>query len=392
MGGSTDRRPYISSRAATLQGNSLAELFLLAQERKAIDLALGTPGYPEPAPEIIEAAYEAMRAGRNQYEHPSGDLQLRERIAATLQTPTDPQTELTITVGATEALCVALLSVVDPGDEVVLLDPGYEQFRAAIALAGAVPRFVPLHPAGWRFDPADLAAAFTPRTRAVLLNSPSNPTGRVLTADELGQIADLAERWDTTVICDEVYSAFVFDGRVQTSITEVPGLAERSIVVGSLSKSYAISGWRLGFLRADAARTEVLRRVHEITTNGAAAPLQVAVGLAALSADLKTAGEEMQHRRDLALKIFTGMGMTIHPAEGGCFLFADISPLTKGRRDSRAFALDLLDTTGVLVTPAGPCFADPARGAQYVRIAFNRQAELLREVERRISAARPTDE
>jgi N-succinyldiaminopimelate aminotransferase len=385
MGRSTDHRPYLSSRATALQGNSLAELFLLARERGAIDLALGTPGYPEPATEIIEAAYEAMRAGRNQYEHPSGDLRLRERIAATLRTPTDPATELTITVGATEALCVALLAVVDPGDEVVLLDPGYEQFRAAITLAGAVPRFVPLHPADWRFDPAELAAAFSPRTRAVLLNSPANPTGRVLTRRELTQIAELAERWDTTVICDEVYSNYVFDGRELTSITEVPGLAERSIIVGSLSKSYAISGWRLGFLRADAARTTVLRRVHELTTNGAAAPLQVAVGHAALSVDLRTSGAQMGHRRDLAMEIFTGMGMKIAPAEGGCFLFADVSPLTGGRRDSRAFAIELLDATGVLVVPAGSCFAEPARGAQHVRIAFNRQPDLLHEVGRRIS-------
>jgi aminotransferase len=392
MARSTIHRPFISSRAAALRGNSLGELFLLAQQRGAIDLALGTPGYPEPAREIIDAAYEAMRGGRNQYDHPSGDLRLRERIAAMLPTPTEPVTELTITVGATEALCVALLAVVEPGDEVVLLDPGYEQFAAAITLAGAVPRFVPLHPPDWRFDPADLAAAFTSRTRAVLLNSPANPTGRVLDSRELGQIAESAERWDTTVICDEVYSNFVFDGRAQTSITQVPGLAERSIIVGSLSKSYAISGWRLGFLRADAVRTQAMRRVHELTTNGAAAPLQVAVGLAALSADLKTAAEEMGRRRDLALEIFTGMGMKVPPAEGGCFLFADISPLTGGRKDSRAFAFELLDTTGVLVVPGGPSFADPARGEQYVRIAFNRQVELLREVERRVRAGRTAGE
>ncbi|MCR8579270.1 pyridoxal phosphate-dependent aminotransferase [Streptomyces sp. Isolate_219] len=389
---STTRRPAVSSRAAALQANSLSDLLLLARERGAIDLALGTPGYPEPAPDLIEAAHEAMRSGRNQYEHPSGDLVLRERIAATLRPPADPETELTVTVGATEALCVALLSTVDPGDEVVLLDPGYEQFRAAIALSGAIPRFVPLHAPDWRFDPDELAAAFTSRTRAVLLNSPGNPTGRVLTRQELDWIAELAERWDATVICDEVYGSFVFDGREPTSVTEVPGLAGRGIVVGSLSKSHAISGWRIGFLRADPARTEVLRRVHEVTTLGAAAPLQVAVGLKALSADLKAAGAEMERRRDQALEIFTRMGMKITPAEGGCFLFADISPLTGGRLDSRAFAHELLERTGVLVVPAGPCFADPARGGQYVRIAFNRRAELLSEVERRILGARSADE
>ncbi|MEW1614267.1 MULTISPECIES: pyridoxal phosphate-dependent aminotransferase [unclassified Streptomyces] len=383
---STTRRAHVSSRAAGLRGNSLGELFLLARARGAIDLAVGTPGYPEPSHEIVEAAADAMRGGRNQYDHPSGDLLLRERIAATLDTPTEPATELTVTVGATEALCVALLATLDPGDEVVLLEPGYEQFKAAVALAGGVPRFVPLQPPSWRYDPADLAAAFTPRTRAVLLNSPSNPTGRVLGRRELEEIAELCERYDVTVICDEVYSTFVFDDRPRISVTQVPGLAERSIVVGSLSKSHAISGWRLGFLRADAARTEVLRRVHEVTTNGAATPLQVAVGMAALSVDLPTATAQMERRRDLAQEIFSRMGMKFAPVEGGCFLFADVEPLTGGRRSGTAFVHELLERAGVLLVPGGPFFADPARGEQYVRIAFNRSTEVLREVEHRLQA------
>ena len=384
---STAHRPHVSARAAKLSGNSLGELFLMARARGAIDLAVGTPGFPEPAGEMIEEAAGAMRAGRNQYDHPAGDLLLRQRIAEMLPTATDPATELTVTVGGTEALCVALLATVDPGDEVVLLTPGYEQFTAAVNLAGAVPRFVPLHGPHWRYDPADLAAAFSPRTRAILLNSPSNPTGRVLGHRELAEIAELCERWDTTVISDEVYRTFVFDGREHVSVTEVPGLAERSVVIGSLSKSHAVSGWRLGYLRADRARTEVLRRVHELTTNGAATPLQVAAGLAALSVDLSGAAAEMARRRDLAQEIFAGMGMKFAPSEGGCFLFADIGPITGGRQDCTQFVLDLLDRAGVLIVPGVPFFADPALGRQYVRIAFNRRTELLREVERRIQAA-----
>jgi N-succinyldiaminopimelate aminotransferase len=383
---STARRPRTSSRAAGLAGNSLGELFLLARARGAIDLSVGTPGYPEPTTDMIEGAVETIRAGRNQYDHPAGDLLLRERIARRLGTATDPATELTITVGATEALCVALFATVDPGDEVVLLTPGYEQFNAAVALAGAVPRFVPLHAPEWRYDPTDLAAAFTPRTRAVLLNTPSNPTGRVLDRSELEEIAELCERWDVTVICDEVYRDFVFDGRRHLSVTEVPGLAERSIVVGSMSKSHAVSGWRLGFLRADPARTEVLRRVHEVTTNGAATPLQVAAGLAALSVDRTVTSAEMGRRRDRVQDVFSRMGMKFAPAEGGCFLFADISPLTGGRKDGTAFVRELLDSAGVLIVPGASFFADPTRGEQYVRIAFNRHTEVLREVECRILA------
>lgn len=385
----TDQGPRISTRVAELPGNSLGEIFLMARERQGIDMALGTPGYPETTVDIIGAANDAMRAGKNQYVFPPGDLRLRERIAATLPVPSDPETELTVTVGGTEALFLALHTFIDPGDEVVLLDPGYEQFRSTVAFAGGVPRHVPLHAPDWRFDPDELAAAFTSRTRVVLLNSPGNPTGRVLTRQELGQIAELAERWDATVICDEVYSSFVFDGREHLSIAQVPGLAERSVLVGSLSKSHAISGWRLGFLRADARRTAAMRRVQEITTNGAPGPLQLGVGHAADSADTKAASQEMGRRRDFALEIFTGLGMKISPPEGGCFLLADIGPLTGGRGDGRAFTLELLDATGVVVVPAAPSFADPVRGAQYVRIAFNRKFELLHEVERRVRGFRP---
>ncbi|MFB8179426.1 pyridoxal phosphate-dependent aminotransferase [Streptomyces sp. NPDC055966] len=353
-------------------------------------MALGTPGFPETTVDIIGAAHDAMRAGKNQYVFPPGDLRLRERIAAALPVPSDPETELTVTVGGTEALFLALHTFIDPGDEVVLLDPGYEQFRSTVAFAGGVPRHVPLHAPDWRFDPDELAAAFTARTRVVLLNSPGNPTGRVLTRQELGRIAELAERWDATVICDEVYSSFVFDGREHLSIAQVPGLAERSVLVGSLSKSHAISGWRLGFLRADATRTAAMRRVQEITTNGAPGPLQLAVGHAGDAADTQAASQEMGRRRDFALEIFTGLGMKISPPEGGCFLLADVGPLTGGRGDGRSFTLELLDATGVVVVPAAPSFADPGRGAPYVRIAFNRQFELLHEVERRVRGFRPS--
>lgn len=381
------RGSAISARSARLVGDGLTELFVLARTRGAIDLAVGLPGYPEPAGHMIEEAAAAMRAGQNQYLVPAGDALLRERIAETLGTPTDPDTELTITVGAAEGLCVALLAMVDPGDEVILFSPGFERFTAITELVGAKPVFVPLHAPEWHYDPADLAAAFTPRTRAIVLNTPGNPTGRVLTRQELEEIAELCRRWDVTVICDEVYREFVYDGRTHLSVTEVPGLAERSVVVGSLSKSHAVSGWRLGFLRADRERTGALRRVHELTTNGAAAPLQVAAGKAARSVDLAVAAAEMERRRDVAQDIFSRFGMKFAPVEGGCFLLGDISPLAGAGQDCAAFVRELLDAAGVLLMPAAPLFADHDRGKHYVRIAFNRQIETLRAAERRLFAA-----
>ena len=381
------RRPRTSTRTAVLAGNSLTELFVLARARNAIDLAVGTPGYPATADSLIEEATNAMRAGRNQYELPAGELVLRRHIADMLGDGADPDREITVTAGGTEALYIALMSTLDPGDEVVLFSPGYEQLAAAAALVGAKLRYVPLHAPEWRYDPAELAAAFSDRTRAVLLNTPSNPTGRVLSRAELDEIGELADRFDATVICDEVYRSFVFDGRPHVSVTEIPALADRTIVIGSLSKSHAVSGWRLGFLRSDSQRTETLRRVHELTTNGTAAPLQAAAAQAARSVDLDEVRREMSARRTLAQDVFSGMGMKFAPVEGGCFLFADISPLTGGREDCAAFAHRLLDEAGVLLAPGTPFFADPAEGRNYVRIAFNRQADTLHEAARRITAA-----
>ncbi|WP_225828220.1 pyridoxal phosphate-dependent aminotransferase [Streptomyces naphthomycinicus] len=386
MKNSPAERSVVSQRSAGVADSGLAEVFMLARTRDAVDLSIGTPGHPEVSADLVEEAARAMRDGRNQYEHPNGEALLRRRIAESLTAPTDPDTEITVTAGATEALYIALLGSVDPGDEVVLFTPGFDQFASAIKLVGAVPRFVPLRAPDWRFDPAELTAAFGPRTRAVLLNTPSNPTGRVLTREELDTIARLCERWNVTVISDEVYSNFVFDGRRHLSVADVPGLAERGVVVGSLSKSHAVSGWRLGFLRADPVRTDAFRRVHALTTLGTAAPLQAAAGRIPWT-DAEAASAEMQQRRDLAQDVFSRAGMKFAPAEGGCYLFADISPLTGGRTDSLTFIRELLDRRGVLLTPGFPFCSDPELGAQYVRIAFNRRMETLREAERRLLAA-----
>jgi N-succinyldiaminopimelate aminotransferase len=380
------RRARVSTRTAALAGNSLTDLFVLARRRQAIDLAVGTPGYPTTSGSMVDEATAAMRAGRNQYEHPAGEVVLRQHIAELLGDGADPATEITVTAGGTEALYLALMATVDPGDEVVLFSPGYEQLAAAAALVGAKLKFVPLHAPEWRYDPAELAAAFSPKTRAVLINTPSNPTGRVLSRTELEEIGELCDRYDATVICDEVYRSFAFDGRPHVSVTDIPAFADRNIVIGSFSKSHAVSGWRLGFLRSDPERSQAMRKVHELTTNGTAAPLQAAAAKAAQSVDLVEAGRQMNARRDLAQDSFSRMGMKFAPVEGGCFLFADISPLTGGREDCSAFAYRLLDEAGVLVAPGKPFFADPAQGENYVRIAFNRQADVLREAERRITA------
>jgi aminotransferase len=366
----------MSKRARGLSTSSLIELFLLARERDAIDLAVGSPGYPCTPPPLLDAAVEALRAGHNQYEIPAGDAALRRHIAATFAAPTDPDTQITVTVGGTEALCVALLTSIDPGDEVIVLEPFYENFLSAIALAGGVPRVVALRPPDWTWDPADLAAAFGPRTRAIMVNTPANPTGRVLDRAELDEIATLCSRWGVTVISDEVYSGLLFDDRTHVSVADVEALDPYSIVIGSLSKGAAVSGWRLGYLRADPARTAVLRRVHETTTNGTGAPLQRAAGAVGLpGAPWWRPAPGLAERRNVAQRILHDMGLTFRPADGGCFLLADISGVTS--EDSTTYVRCLLAERNVLLVPGGGFFADRARGRAYVRMAFNRPMETL---------------
>ncbi|MEE1930132.1 pyridoxal phosphate-dependent aminotransferase [Streptomyces sp. TRM 70351] len=380
----TGTRPFGAARLARLPSGALADVLHLGRTLGALDLAGGVPGSPLPPRAVLEAAAEELLRGDNQYEDTSGNLLLREQLAAGFATPADAGDEVTITTGASEALCVAMLATVDPGDEVILLEPFYENFLAALTTAGAVPRFVRLRAPDWRWDPAELAAAFGPRTRAVVVNSPANPTGRTLTRGELEQLAALCERWDVTVVSDEVYADFVYDGRRHVSVADVPGLRERSIVVGSLSKSHAVSGWRLGFLRARRGITEALRQVHLATSFGANGPLQRAVARSGVLTGDWNPREDMAARRDRAVALFAGLGLDTVAPEGGCYVMAGIRPVTDA--DCRTFVHRLAERRKVLVVP-GRCFFRDHRGdSGYVRVAFNKSPGTLAEAERRLAA------
>jgi aminotransferase len=377
----------VATRVSALAPGKLPALLMEAIRHNAVDLALGTPGTPT-SPAMIDAAGAAMRDGKNQYELPEGNLELRKQIAATLTAPTDPVGELTITVGATEALAVALLSIVDPGYEVIVFEPFYETFISAVALAGGVPRLVPVRPPDWRHDRAELEAAFGPQTRAILLNTPNNPTGRVLGRDEWDEIAELCERWDVTVLSDEVYSGYVFDGHEHVSAADIPALRDRSVVIGSLSKSHAASGWRLGYVRAFAELSQVLRQVHVAVSAGTSAPLQEAAARAfAAEPDFGRPADDLRAQRGRALEIFDDLGMRCIAPEGGCYVMADIRPITD--EDGETFAYRLVKDARVLVTPGAFFYQGEDGGGQdFIRIAFNRKLELFDEVERRLTEAR----
>jgi aminotransferase len=336
---------------------------------------------------MIAAVTAAMEAGRNQYELPDGNFDLRQQVARTLATPADPLSELTITVGSTEGLTVALLSTVDPGDEVILFEPFYETFVSAIALAGGVPRFVPLHPPEWRWDPAELEAAFGPQTRAILLNTPNNPTGRVLDEHELGQIASLCERHDVNVISDEVYAGLVFGEHRHLSAADVPELRERSIVIGSLSKSHAMSGWRVGWMRAPAEVSAILRQVHVAVAGMTATPIQEGVARAAAEdPEFGRPSEDLHPQRERALEAFSALGARCIEPEGACYVMADITPITD--EDDETYAYRLVKEARVLVTPGSFFYTDAREErSRFIRIAFNRPLELFDEVDSRLGAA-----
>ncbi|WP_328936930.1 pyridoxal phosphate-dependent aminotransferase [Streptomyces tauricus] len=368
-------KTLLSQRAADLTPLSVGRLAATARERGAVDLASGVPlGNPPEA--VLAAATAAMRAGHNQYAPGAGSPQLRAMVAERLRRDraavVDPEHEVTITSGATEGVLAALLTCVDPGDEVLVPEPWFESYPGAVRLVGAVPRPVPLTSDGWRLDIDVVRAAITPRTRAILLNTPHNPTGRVFSAAETAALMEVCVRQDIVCITDEVYDNFVFGRSEMTSPLDLPSAREHVIAVGSFSKSLQMSGWRLGYCVASPALTAGLRRVVERTTVCAPTPLQE--GAAAVST-ASSGAENFRSTREAMVERLAEAGMEVSPPEGGWFVFARIdrvTPLPAGE-----FATRLLDEAGVLVAPGSAFFADPRDGDRWIRTSFVRDFEIM---------------
>ncbi|NUW37161.1 pyridoxal phosphate-dependent aminotransferase [Nonomuraea sp. SMC257] len=385
---------YFASRTNNLSSGGIGAWIRLVRSRGAVDLAVGNPEYPETPVAMISAVCAAIKSGCNQYEDPFGAKAARVALARTFGRNADPETELTITCGATEGLTAALLALVEPGDEVVTFEPLYQNHLDAIRLAGGQARLVRLRPPRWRYDPAELRRAFGARSRVFLLNTPHNPTGRVFEAAEIAEIAELCLRWNTVMVSDEVYADFVFGDRRHVSVADVAELAPRAVVVGSLSKSHAVSGWRQGFLWARAATTQVLRQVHVALTGGAAAPLQQAfVQLDACGHAGGNGGVGMEERLGRAMAIFQGRGLECIAPEGGCYFMVDAGD---AGQDSCSYADWLLENRRVAVAPGSLFYASPADGLDYFRVAFNKSDETLWRAQARMSdsgrGSAPTDD
>jgi aspartate/methionine/tyrosine aminotransferase len=372
----------VSRRAASFTESVIREMTRMAMEHGAINLAQGFPDFPAPR-EIKDAARRAIEADLNQYPITWGERDLRqaiaEKYARTYGMRVDPERNICVTCGSTEAMIASLLATLDPGDEVVIFEPFYENYGPDAILAGAVPRHVPLHGPDWTFDPAELAAAFNDRTRGIVLNTPNNPTGKVFTLEELRSIADLCHTWDVVAFTDEIYEHITYEGARHVPIATVPGMEDRTVTISALSKTYSVTGWRVGWAVAPAGLTAGIRTVHDFLTVGAPTPLQHA-GVAALNLPdsyYDRIGREYAERRALLLEILEDTGFKPQPPEGAYYMMADATHL--GFDTDVEAAMHLVRDVGVAVVPGSSFFSRPELGRDVIRFSFCKRLETLRQ-------------
>ncbi len=380
-------KPILSQKAERFTESVIREMTRLAQTHNAINLAQGMPDFEAPA-EIKEAACQAILRGVNQYAITWGAKVFRDAIAAKAKSrmgfDVDPEREITVTCGSTEAMIASLLAVINPGDEVIIFEPFYENYGPDTILSGAAPRFVPLHPPDWHFDPKELEAAFNDHTRAIIINTPNNPTGKVFSRQEMRMIADLCLKWDVLAITDEIYEYILYDDHKHLAMAALDGMKDRTITVNALSKTYSVTGWRIGYVIAPPRLTQGIRKVHDFLTVGAPAPLQDA-GAVALSlpdgyyADLAAV---YQHRRDLMLQALRNTGFGCTTPQGAYYIMAGIESLS-ALPDSD-FAKYLVKDIGVAVVPGSSFFHEPERGSRYVRFCFCKRDSTLQSAGERL--------
>jgi N-succinyldiaminopimelate aminotransferase len=380
-------RPYTTTIFATMSE--------LAAATGALNLGQGFPDTDGPA-ELREVAVEAIRRGHNQYPPGNGVRELREAVAAHQRDwyglGFDPETEVLVTVGATEAIAATLLALCEPGDEVVMFEPTYDSYAACTAMAGAVPRLVRLHPPDWSFDPAELAAACaSPRARLLLLNTPHNPTGKVFSAPELEQAAALCAAHDLLAVTDEVYEHLVFEG-THVPLATLPGMRERTVTISSGGKTFSFTGWKVGWVCAAAPLVAAVRAAKQFLTYTSAAPLQLAIarGLGFPRQRLDGFAVDLAAKRDLLCDGLSALGYEVYRPASTYFATTDIAPVAPGL-SGHEFCLALPGRCGVVAVPSSVFYdpADPGAGATLVRWAFCKRDEVLHDALTRLASWAP---
>jgi aminotransferase len=393
-------RPRTSQKAARFTESVIREMTRLAHRHGAVNLSQGFPDFPAPA-SIKAAACDAIQSDINQYAVTWGAKPLRHAIAADFSTrhglPVDPDQHVTVCCGATEAMMSTMLAIVDPGDEVIVFEPFYENYGPDAVLSGATPRYVRLiepdargvrsgAEARWSFDPDELAAAFSNRTRAIIVNSPNNPTGKVFTRDEMEQIARLCQQWGAIAVTDEIYEHILYDEAVHVPMATIDGMADRTVTINSLSKTFSVTGWRVGWTVAPPDLTGAIRKVHDFLTVGAAAPLQAAAAVALGSPPEYYRGlaDSYRAKRQRLLRILEEAGFVCFAPQGAYYIMTDIAGF--GFPDDVAFARHLVTEIGVASVPGSSFYRDASASRTKIRFCFCKKEETLAAAEVRLAA------
>jgi len=383
------REPYLTAKLQGFGTTIFAEMSALALATDSVNLGQGFPDTDGPR-QVLDAAIAAINGGHNQYPPGPGIPALRQAIADHQQRfyglSYDPDREVLVTAGATEALAGALIALLDTGDEVVVFEPMYDSYQACIAMAGANVRPVTLHTPDYSFDPDELRRAITARTRLILLNTPHNPTGKVFDDAELRLIADLAIEHDLLVIADEVYEHLVFDGKRHRSIAQLPGLRDRTLVISSGGKTFNTTGWKIGWMCGAAAVVAAARTAKQFLTYVNGGPFQpaIAVGLALPDHFFTDLATNMQQRRDQLVPALHAAGFTVFSTSSTYFVTVDVSPL-RADGDGIAFCHQLARERGVVAIPNEVFYLNKHIGRPLVRFAFCKRAEVIAEAARRLT-------
>jgi aminotransferase len=384
-------KQLISSKPLQFTESVIREMTRQALLHNAVNLSQGFPDFSAP-PEIKAAAIRAIEADVNQYSITWGSKNFRNAIAHRLSQLTgmhfDPETEVTVCCGSTEGMIASLLATINPGDEVIIFEPFYENYSPDAILSGATRRYVKLRPPDWAFDARELEQAFGAHTKAIIINTPNNPTGKVFSEEELKLIACLCQRWDCLAITDEIYDHILYDGSQHVRMVTLDGMRERTVTVNSLSKTFSVTGWRVGYVVATPELTSAVRKVHDFLTVGAAHPLQEAGAFALHLEDAyyQELSSKYTVRRDVLLQILSDAGFRCYRPSGAYYIMTDIRDF--GFQNDLEFTQHLVRDVGVAAVPGSSFYRESKDGEQQIRFCFCKKDETLQEAGRRLQKLR----
>jgi aminotransferase len=386
-------KEFSSQKALSFTESVIRDMTRVCIRHKGVNLAQGFPDFAAPE-EIKQAAIQAIREDYNQYAITWGTPNLRQAIAQKFAryngVKMDPEKEITVCCGATEGMIASLLAIVNPGEEVIVFEPFYENYGPDTILCGATPKYITLHEPDWHFDEEALVKAFSNKTKAIVLNTPNNPTGKVFSREELQFIADLCQKWGVVPVTDEIYEHILYDGAKHTSIASLPGMREQTITINSISKTYSLTGWRVGYILAPAHLTASIRKVHDFLTVGAAHPLQEGA-VAALHMEesyYQALAEEYRERKDYLLKVLEEAGFKVYRPKGAYYIMTDVAHFEF--QDDVACSFHLVEKIGVATVPGSCFYSCPELGKTKVRFAFPKKMETLRMAAEKLKKFNPS--